>query len=579
MRADFLSGSTISNKPLKKSGHFSDELDDMQRRAARFALDVKTCGMFAEQGTGKTWITLAVVEQLLTENFAGLLVVMKNNKETTWQEQCKSLCGCEVTGDWERFKKIKGPRLLLIHYEQLIPMISKLARFGNRWTFIGIDECQRLMSRGSKSSRAAARLRHFGEYRLGLSGTPLEQQPQDVWAQMRFINSSVFGDKWKSFDRRFLVRTGYEGYKRKFREERRGKFMKLLKPWCIRITKDFLGLKPMKHKIHTLPMLQDQESCYRQMKTRNVISLRTMGGGYIRAPLTITRNIRLSQIAGGFLQTEKGYYWIGNAKLRKVRRILKKAPHPVVVFCRFIPELLELERDLSFGGYKVLTYSGATKDKASVQRSFQAGEADVLICQERAGGVGLDLFKARTLILYSCSWSSIAFDQLLSRIHRRGQEHAVTAHHLLMKKTIDIRQHKRIKSKIQQTKTTTDQLKKDNVMGEYAIAELADELGISGKEVRQQLRKLEIPKTDGRYAWKNEKEFKRILAKLSGKEKAPKAEKGEKAPKAEKKSAKAVKNGDVKGKKNDEKAPGKKIKNKDAGPAPENKKKKKKKDR
>ncbi len=556
MRADYLSGWTTSKTPSLKSGYFSDRLDDMQRRAVRFALETKTCGMFAEQGTGKTWISLALVEQLLTSDFAGLLIVMKNNKETTWLDQSKNLCGCEVTSDWERFKKIKGPRLFVAHYEQAIPIISRMVRFGNRWSCIIIDECQRLMKRSSKSSRAACRLRKLGVYRVGLSGTPLEQQPQDVWAQMRFINYEVFGDEWKHFDRRFLKRTGYGGYKREFKQEKWNKFIKLLAPWCIRLTKDYLGLEPLTHEIHKLDMNEDQARCYQQMKHERTVSLRTAEGGYIHAPLTISRDIRLSQIAGGFLQTERGYYWISNTKLYRVRQILKRAPHPVVVFCRYIPELLELERMLGLEGYKVKTYSGKTKNKAAVQREFQAGKVDVLICQERAGGVGLDLFKAKTLLIYSCSWSSIAFDQLISRVHRRGQEHPVTAHHLLVKKSIDIRKHKRIASKLQTAKKTLNHLERDTIMGEFAIAELADALGITAKDVRQKLRDNSIPKVEGRYLWKNEKDFKAVLKQLGSKADG-KTEKAGKVAKADKKADKS----------------GKKDKN--AGSAPENKSAKK----
>jgi len=445
-------------------GYFASRLDQQQTQAARVVIERKTVGLFAEQGTGKTWITLAVIEELVERrpDFCGIIVCQKNNKETTWRKLMPHL-NLAATSDWEEFKKFSGPRLLLLHYEEVAKLVSKLQRFGktHRWTFIAIDECQRLKARGNASSRWASRLRNFADYKLGLSGTPFEQSPIDAWAQLRFIRPQVFGDKWATFKRRYTYASGWMGKKRVFREDRMKRFMKAIEPWCIRVTKEALDLPPYRIIRHDLQMPPKALEVYREMRDRQIV--RVPSGEKIRAPLTITRDVKLAQICGGFILGEKGYYWLHDTKIARTAGIIRDSHHPVVVFCRYAPEIQELVGEVFKAGLRVECYTGKTKNKGAVQERFQRGEIDVLICQVRAGGVGIDLFNARTVIVYSAEWSSISFDQLISRVHRRGQVNRVRIHLLVVKSSIDTKIHSRIKSKLRKIKPVLKQLELENV--------------------------------------------------------------------------------------------------------------------
>lgn len=461
MLRDSLSGQQASKTPYTRSGYFYERLDDYQKHIVKFILEKKTVGIFAEQGTGKTWIAIAAIEQILTEDFAGLLIVPKANKTTSWLATLTNL-PCEVTIDWEHFKKIKGPRIMVVHFEELPKLITKFIRFGDRWDFIGIDEIHKIKARGSRNSRQVCRLRYFGKYRIGLSGTPLEKAPQDVWAQMKFINPSVFGDKWTTFDKRYLVKTGYKGYARKMPKTKFERFIKTLEPWAIRISKEVLNLKPLNIITHELELSAKQQVVYSEMKRSNRVTLPT--GELLRAPLTITRNMKLAQIANGLLQTEEGYYWLGSPKLWRIRSILKRCPKPVVIFFRFIPEMIEIEKSL-LKQYSVKTYYGKTENRDRIQRGFQDHQFDILLCQARAGGTGIDLYNARTAIIASVEESSITFDQVMARFHRRGQENEIDAHLLIMQKTVDAKTHRRLISKTSKNKDTYYRLTKEHDYG------------------------------------------------------------------------------------------------------------------
>lgn len=234
--------------------------------------------------------------------------------------------------------------------------------------------------------------------------------------------------------------------------------MKKLKPWSIRITKDVLNLPPIDGTIHDLEMSPIQRSIYASMKHDGIVVTPT--GERVVAELGITKTMKLAQIAGGYLQGERAAYWLSNVKLRRAMSIIRRCPKPVVVFFRFIPEMRELLRAVEREGLRVGTYYGKTRRKADVQRTFQAGDYDVLLCQQRAGGVGIDLFNAQTVLVYSAEWSSISFDQMMARAHRRGQVNELQCHILIMKKTVDARIHKRINSKLSNNKRLLDNFKR-----------------------------------------------------------------------------------------------------------------------
>jgi len=529
------------------------QLESYQQNAVRFAYQQKTSALFFEPGTGKTWIAAGLLE-CLGSNLSALLVVPKNNKETSWLDTLRKLFPhLLITSDWETFKRAKYVGILLLHYQQVHKLISRLVR--REWTVIIYDELQALKGRGSKNSRCARRLRDRSEYKLGLTGTPADGKPEDIWAQMRFVVPDCFGENWKKFTKRYMTSTGFMGYKKVFREDKRERFNAKLSKWAICETKAVLNLPPLHVKQVWIDANERQRQAYDDMRVlRHVRLTRDVS---VTASLTITRDALLSQIAGGFVRVRDDdtddVYWLSYRKVAAVQRLIRQQPGPVVVFCRFIPELLMLQAKLS-KRYRVATYYGKTRNKAEVQRDFQAGKYDILLCQIRAGGVGLDLYKARTTILYSADWSSINFDQLKSRFHRRGQEFEVTIFLLMIRRTIDAKLHRRILTKSNSNKQTTEGIKmakvkpeaKTEVKAEYVIADLSAACDLDPSVTRQKLRAAGVEKVDGRYVWTKKKEFDEVVKIVLGgkpakvEEPAKKNGKGKEVEKAPKNKASAV---------------------------------------
>ena len=423
------------------------KLDPKQREALDWLWPLEGAGLFGEQGVGKTWIAVALIERMLLVDmsapkpFSGLAIVPLTNLESTWLDLLKRLVPLlTVVHTLDELKKAPHPRLLLVHYEGLRPIIKRAKRLV--WSLVIFDESHRLNKRSSLASRAARFLRKQPK-RLALSGTPIEQAPQDVWAQMRFIDPSVFGESWEDFDLEYLKPDGYMGYKRKFRKEMMPKFLRLIKPCCLRLDLSDVADVKSNLNIERFDLLGEQGRVYRELDRDMVTRFK---GERAKTPLRITTLMRLQQVTGGHLTLDNGEtVVVGSAKMRRLRRLVEsKIKPPFVVFCRFKPEIVAVyEQLLKYypRGDILWGKTGTRKNKSAVRadlnRRFQNGELDFLVCQARTGGVGIDLYRARHAILYSLGFSYIDYTQARARLIRRGQLEEVDLFFLCANGTID----------------------------------------------------------------------------------------------------------------------------------------------
>lgn len=455
---------------LKSSKKLYDQLDVYQQNAVEFSIQAMTAALFFEQGTGKTWITGGVIERLFGPSYIGLLVVPLANLESTWVKFfVEQLPQVPVYRTWEAFKVAPAPKQLLLHYEAASnkKLITKLRRV--RYTFIGYDESQRLKNRASIQSRHAAHLRASAMYKLILSGTPIEENPSDLWAQFRFLNPDVFGTVWKEFVAEYLepldaellerfdtARPGSFRWEKVMREMRIAnnkrsfdfgklpQFLELIKPYSLRVTKDVLNLPPCNmHKV-PIKLRGEQRRIYDELARDMVVRIGPNATRVV-TPLRVTQLGRLQQIAGGYISDEHGdVHEVGRAKLRALRRIVVRQTGPVVIFCRFLEEIWAIEENLIEWAYDngrppdIRTLTGRNKkNRGALIAEFQAGDVDVLICQIKTGGVGIDLYRSSVAIFFSYTYSYIDFEQAVARLHRRGQTSKVDLFLLHALGTID----------------------------------------------------------------------------------------------------------------------------------------------
>jgi SNF2 family DNA or RNA helicase len=466
--------SSRRKKQSLRSSAIWQRLDGYQQNIVSEAIEQKHFGVFSEQGTGKTWIAAGIIESVLGEGNIGLCVVPLNNIETTWVDVLKKIPHLRIVRSLEELHKAilrendraqRAPILLLLHYEAVNPLIKKLRKV--KFTIIIYDESHKLKDRGSLQSRSAAKLRDSAIYKIVLSGTPLEKQPQDAWAQFRFFATEVFGIRWKDFEeeyleeipdllhdkngrlkyrpgsmqfKRALWKMGILRKKRAFREDRLDDFLEHIRPYAVRIdADDVLKLPPMHLLQVPLQMRGRQARDYEDIAEGGVLRL---GDDRITCALKVTKGVKLHQICGGYVLTDNdNVYESGRTKLRAALRIIKSERPPIVIFCRYLEEAWSLRDEVRkhYPDWVVKTYTGKTRRdmRTGIKLDFQEGKIDVLICQIRTGGVGIDLFRSHVGIMYSTTYSFIDFDQAIKRLRRRGQKYAVKMYLLFILGTID----------------------------------------------------------------------------------------------------------------------------------------------
>lgn len=427
----------------------AEQLYPYQRTAVEFAVSRSGCGLFCEQGTGKTYITAGIISKLMETaffegTFEGLCIVPLANVETTWVKLMSKIPGLKICRSWQEFRDSKDhfARLLLLHYEALRDKREIRAIVKAHWTLVVYDESQRIKARGSKASRIASRFSDV-EHRVILSGTPIEQAPQDLWAQMRFAAPDCFGTRWADFDSYWLTPCGFMGYDREFKLELMPEFLKRLESHVHRVTKsEVLDLPPLTYHREVVPLLGQQARVYSEIEREMFAIL--IDGTEVFCDMAITQLVRLQQVAGGFIRTEdKRSITVGYAKERRLRVVLRRELEngPVIVFCKYREEVAACGRAAMALTDRELRLGYITGDdrkhRVATVEAFQHGEIDVLICQVRAGGVGLDLYRASTAIFYSATFSYIDFDQAVSRVHRHGQTRPVRIVLLQAQETVD----------------------------------------------------------------------------------------------------------------------------------------------
>lgn len=474
--------------PFTPSNFVYGQLDEYQTTAVDFALRVRTAGLFFEQGTGKTYITGGIVERLVNEyheEFQALIIVPLTNIESTWTAFFhKNLPHVSIARSVEELATLPRPRVLLVHYEMLPKLVERYKKFMRamlRWHLIVYDESQRLKSHSTLNARTAAKLHDAGAFKVILSGTPMDEEPQDLWGQFRFLNCEVIGDRWKDFEREYfepiefpdltgvrrgswrwhkLMREiGMKKSKRKFDDTKLPKFISRIAPFCRRITKDDVLDLPQVTVVHEDVQLRgDQRMLYDELRDTLVAKAYD-----ITAPLKVTQLTKLQQITGGIVIDDNGEkHVVGRAKIRRLRVILKRlGDEKVVIFARYVAEVDAIADECRDMGRSVETITGATPktDRGKIVRQFQKDGLQTIVSQIKTGGVGIDLFASRHLVIYSPTFSYIDFDQAIARVHRRGQTREVFIHLLRAKNTVDEYVYASLVRKDKRTKVVLNQLK------------------------------------------------------------------------------------------------------------------------
>ncbi|MEM4655265.1 MAG: DEAD/DEAH box helicase [Thermosphaera sp.] len=384
------------------------ELRPYQVEIVRRALAYPGFGIFCEQRTGKTLIALSIAQARKPRR---LLIVCPKIAIPVWESHlAKSELTCEVR---------------ILTYQSLWPHRHEIAKWAPQ--MIIADESHKLKGHMTYQSRALRFIGRRAQWRLALTGTPIAQGYQDAWAQMDFIDPTVFG-RWRDFKERYLIYGGFEnrkivGYRNT------SELIERFNSRFFRVTLDEVqGKRTVIRSIKSMFDLHESKKIYREME-KDLIA--TVNESRIVSQRVITQVLKLQQITGGFIYDteEKKLHRVGYEKINRLLEIVSRiGDEPFVVFVRFLWEMEAIEN--------ALLGLGITSAKISGKHQFNGDFSTRCVIVQIQSGMSIDLARASIAIFYSLNHSYLDLEQAKFRIRSFGKE-AVTYYFLLARGTVD----------------------------------------------------------------------------------------------------------------------------------------------
>ncbi len=426
------------------------ELRSYQIKARDRALPHSGFALFAEQRTGKTLITLSIIDAKKPNR---VLIVCPKKALTVWPQQIKQ----HLKIDWDVTFEFITFSQLLVQKSKLYRRKSKGEWSGN--SLIICDESHLIKNRGSKVSKTIRTLARSFKLKLALTGTPISPKKitrgkksyiieglQDIWAQYDFIDPRIFG-KWAIYDEnragRPAVIGGFEsrycikgGFKKHsiIAYRNRKSFDEKYHKYSFRITFDEASEKKLKReRVKMMFELGDQSRAHYDRIQKYLETV--VNGQKVKVPLVLSATMKLQQLTGGFLidTDTKVVHRVGNEKLNVLKKLLvkrKKPNEPWIIVARFIHELEEIMKLVRKLGLKTIAISGKNEYDPD-----QCRKSDIIVLQI-ASGVAIDLAVASTTVYYSWDYSYINSEQSKFRMIEYGKE-LITYYFLIARDTVD----------------------------------------------------------------------------------------------------------------------------------------------
>ncbi|NDY96648.1 DEAD/DEAH box helicase [Wenzhouxiangella sp. C33] len=442
-------------EPLREPPGLQAVLRDYQRQGLgwlQFLREAGFGGILADDmGLGKTVQTLAHV---LTEKNAGrldrpALVVAPTSLMFNWRAEAHRfapelkvllLHGPRRRGD---FQWIADSDLVLTTYPLLARDIDWLEQ--ERWHLVILDEAQAVKNPRTRAARAVRRLQT--RHRLCLTGTPMENHLGELWSQFDFLMPGLLGAE-RAFRAQFRQPIEQFGS-----SERRAMLARRVRPFFLRRTKAEVAPElPAKTEIvRSVPLTGSQYRLYQSLREemRERVRSALQAQGVERGRMVILDALlRLRQACCDPRLLDSTTDRSGRASApesAKLELLMDLLPEMVIegrrilLFSQFVRMLELIEQELVRRGIGFVKLTGRTRDRQKVIEAFQRGDAPVFLISLRAGGVGLNLTAADTVIHYDPWWNPAVEDQATDRAHRIGQDRKVFVYRLLTEGTIEER--------------------------------------------------------------------------------------------------------------------------------------------
>jgi superfamily II DNA or RNA helicase len=436
--------------PCKLPANFRATLRGYQEQGLAWLQFLRTAGLGGvladDMGLGKTVQALAhlAVEQAEGRLDRPALLICPTSLVPNWLSEAArfapSLSTLVLHGPdrSDRFASIVRHDLVITTYPLLARDHAVLT--AQDWHVVILDEAQTIKNPLATTSKLARTLR--ARQRLCLSGTPLENHLGELWSLFDFLLPGFLGDS-KQFGWRYRGPIEKGG-----NAERQMLLAQRITPFLLRRTKEQVAadLPPKTEITETIEMAESQRAIYEGIrlamhaKVRAAVAKRGIAGSGI---IILDALLKLRQACCDPRLLKLAAAKASKARSAKLDRLLEMLPQMleegrrVLLFSQFTSMLALIEAELSKLALPYVLLTGDTKDRTTPIRRFQAGEANLFLISLKAGGTGLNLTAADTVIHYDPWWNPAVENQASDRAHRIGQDKPVFVHRLTTAGTIE----------------------------------------------------------------------------------------------------------------------------------------------
>lgn len=425
-----------------------------------------------EMGLGKTIQTISLITYLIEikKQNGPFLVIVPLSTLTNWnlefEKWAPSVSRIVYKGPPNARKQQQQAirwgnfQVLLTTYEYIIkdrPILSKV-----KWNHMIVDEGHRMKNAQSKLSSTLTQY-YMSRYRLILTGTPLQNNLPELWALLNFVLPNIFKSV-KSFDEWFntpFANTGGQDRMELTEEEQLlviRRLHKVLRPFLLRRLKKDVekDLPDKQERVIKCRFSALQAKLYKQLVTHNKMVVSDGKGGKTGMRGLSNMLMQLRKLCNHPFVFEpvedqmnpgrgtNDLLWRTAGKFELLDRILPKfraTGHRVLMFFQMTQIMNIMEDFLRLRGMKYLRLDGSTKsdDRSELLKVFNAPNSDYFcfLLSTRAGGLGLNLQTADTVIIYDSDWNPHQDLQAQDRAHRIGQKNEVRILRLISSNSVE----------------------------------------------------------------------------------------------------------------------------------------------
>ncbi|MCU5487045.1 DEAD/DEAH box helicase [Bacillus cereus] len=397
-----------------------------------------------DMGLGKTLQSIAFIDSVLTEireKKLPILVVSPSSLVYNWFSELKKFAPHirAVIADGnqaERRKILKD----ITEFDVVITSYPLLRRdirlYARPFHTLFLDEAQAFKNPTTQTARAVKTIQ--AKYRFGLTGTPVENSLEELWSIFHVVFPELLPGR------------------KEFGDLRREDIAKRVKPFVLRRLKgDVLNELPEKiEHLQSSELLPDQKSLYAaylaklREETLKHLDKDTLRKNKIRILAGLTRLRQICCHPALFVDDYKG----SSAKFEQLLEILEECRSTgkkILIFSQFTKMLSIIGRELNRQAIPYFYLDGSTpaQDRVELCDRFNEGEGDLFLISLKAGGTGLNLTGADTVILYDLWWNPAVEQQAADRAYRMGQKNTVQVIKLVSQGTIEEKMHELQESK------------------------------------------------------------------------------------------------------------------------------------